>query len=264
MAAQRSLLAATLARTFGPRETAAAQPSPRAGTAWEAAAEDLLDERAEGTVDGRANAPPDAHAHSQPDTRAHAPPDERALVAAARGGDRAAAETLAARTYTVVFRVLCQLCRGDAVRAADLVQETYRRAWGALDRFEERASFSTWLCRIGYNAFIDQTRRTRDMPGVHDALDAIDVVDPAPRPGDELAEREIHDALRRAVLALPDELRFTVIARFWGEATIPDIARNEGISEVAVRKRLRRAFAQIAAALPAGAMRALGDEEDGP
>ena len=50
------------------------------------------------------------------------------------------------------------------------------------------------------------------------------------------------DRLRRAVIGLPDPLRETVTARFWGENPARELAAADGISEVAVRKRLRKAL----------------------
>ncbi|MFY9826173.1 MAG: sigma factor-like helix-turn-helix DNA-binding protein, partial [Thermoanaerobaculia bacterium] len=55
--------------------------------------------------------------------------------------------------------------------------------------------------------------------------------------------------LRRAVLALPEELRFTVTALFWGDLPVKEIARQEGVTTVAIRKRLKRALARLAQAL---------------
>ena len=55
--------------------------------------------------------------------------------------------------------------------------------------------------------------------------------------------------LRRAVLALPEELRFAVTAHFWGEVPVREIARQEGLSSVAIRKRLRRAVSRLRAEL---------------
>ena len=42
------------------------------------------------------------------------------------------------------------------------------------------------------------------------------------------------------------ELRATVAARFWGDLPVSEIARQAGITPVAVRKRLKKAFALLA------------------
>jgi RNA polymerase sigma factor (sigma-70 family) len=62
---------------------------------------------------------------------------------------------------------------------------------------------------------------------------------------DRAVNNELTARLRRAVMLLPDELRFAVSAHYWGDAPVREIARIEGVSEVAIRKRLKRAFAVL-------------------
>ena len=86
--------------------------------------------------------------------------EEGRLLSALAAGDRGAAERLVERTYRGVFALLQKLC-GDSDLAADLTQETYRKAWDALPGFDRRAQFSTWLFRIAYNTFLNHLRRPR-------------------------------------------------------------------------------------------------------
>jgi RNA polymerase sigma-70 factor (ECF subfamily) len=175
------------------------------------------------------------------------PAGERELLASLAGGDREAAETLVDRTYRKVFALLCKLSH-DPDLAADLTQETYRRAWAALGSFDGRAQFSTWLYRIATNAFLNHIRRPHAVVPLDDEIGGT-LPDGGPRQDDEAIAAQTQERLRRAVLRLPDELCFTVAARFWGETPVPEIARAEGISEVAVRKRLKRAFRLLAVTL---------------
>ena len=55
----------------------------------------------------------------------------------------ALAKTFLERTYGAVYAALFRLTGGDADLAADLTQETYRRAWQALPRFEGRSRLGT-------------------------------------------------------------------------------------------------------------------------
>ena len=177
-----------------------------------------------------------------------AQPTDRELSAALAGGDRRAAERLVERTYRRIYRALFRMTGGDAELAADLTQDTYRRAWASLDSFEGRASFATWAYRIAYTTYLNYVRRPRRLtPLTEEAAAAVE----DPQPGPERSVRQAREAerLRRAVLDLPEDLRFTVTAHYWGELTPPQIARQIGLSAVAVRKRLKRARTLLEAAL---------------
>lgn len=173
-----------------------------------------------------------------------APPvDERTLLEAIRRGDAAAAEELVERTYSAVFASLYRLC-GDRDLAADLTQETYQKAWAALSGFDGRSQLFTWLYRIAYTTFLNYVRRPRRMTSL-DEPDSFDVPDESPRVDDVLADREEAERLREAVMHLPDDLRFTVTAHFWGGLAVKEIAGIEKITTVAIRKRLHRAFSLL-------------------
>ena len=166
--------------------------------------------------------------------------DERKLLTAIRQGDTAAAEELVERTYSAVFASVYRLC-GDRDLAADLTQETYQKAWSALPRFDGRSQLFTWLYRIAYTTFLNHVRRPRRMTSL-DEPDAIDVRDQSPRADEVLADQEEAEHLRKAVMQLPEDMRFTVTAHFWGGLPVKEIAQIEGITTVAIRKRLHRAF----------------------
>jgi RNA polymerase sigma-70 factor (ECF subfamily) len=176
------------------------------------------------------------------------PRDERTLLAAVVRGDRAAANELVERTYRDVWAALFKLTGGDADLAADLTQDTYRKAWTALPSFRGGARLSTWLYKIAYTTFLNHLRRPRRLTAIDEDQVAA-VPDDGPLP-DELIGSQVDAArLRRAMLELPDELRYTVTARYWGGQSAREIADQAGVTAVAIRKRLRRAYEVLAAAL---------------
>ena len=173
--------------------------------------------------------------------------EERRLLEAIRGGDRAAAEQVVERTYSAVYASLFRLC-GDGDLAADLTQETYRKAWEALGGFDGRSQLFTWLYRIAYTTFLNHIRRPRLMTSL-DAPEAPEMPDRAPAADEVLSNAEEADRLRGAVLQLPEDLRFTVTAHFWGGLAVKEIAKIEEITTVAIRKRLHKAFALLESSL---------------
>ena len=171
--------------------------------------------------------------------------EEHRLLAAIRGGDRTAAEELVERTYSAVYASLFRLC-GDGDLAADLTQETYRKAWEALSGFDGRSQFFTWLYRIAYTTFLNHIRRPRRITSF---ADTPEVTDESPAADQLLSDREEGERLRAAVMTLPEDLRFTVTAHFWGGLPVKEIARLENITTVAIRKRLHKAFSMLESAL---------------
>lgn len=166
--------------------------------------------------------------------------DERRLLDALAAGKRQAAERLVDLTYSQVFAAQLRFTGGDRELAADLTQETYRKAWRSLASFDRRSRFATWLYRIAYTTFLNHIRRpARLLP--FDEEQASEVRDPRPDQEERFERREVVARLRRAVLGLPETLRFTVAARFWGEVPVEEIARLEDVTGAAIRKRLAKA-----------------------
>src|SRR3954462_4022838 len=98
--------------------------------------------------------------------------DQRLLLASAQAGDERAFRQLV-EPYRHALEVHCYRMLGSAQDAEDLAQETLLRAWRALERFEPRVQFQTWLYRIATNACLDELERRTRRP---------EPVDPFPGP----------------------------------------------------------------------------------
>jgi RNA polymerase sigma-70 factor (ECF subfamily) len=83
---------------------------------------------------------------------------ESALIQRARRGDSHAFERLY-REYSGRVYGLCLRMTRDPSAAEDCTQETFINAWRALDRFETRSAFGTWLHRIAVNVVLGKRRR---------------------------------------------------------------------------------------------------------
>lgn len=173
-------------------------------------------------------------------------PDEASAWRGLTAGDHGAADALVKATYERIYGALFRLTRGDGDLAADLTQETYRKAWASLGRFRGDCAFSSWLYRIAHTTFLSHVRRPRRLAPLENPERLIDD-EPSPRQRTQSAQQARR--LHRAVAALPEELQFAVTAHYWNDTPVREIAVIQGISEVGVRKRLLRARRQLAETL---------------
>src|SRR5690242_7252977 len=82
---------------------------------------------------------------------------DAAFVTKARTGDPDAFRVLVERHSRSLFRLAFRMT-GNEQDAEDVVQESFLRAYRQLARFDERASFGTWLYRIASNCSLDLVR----------------------------------------------------------------------------------------------------------
>src|SRR3954466_9580590 len=82
---------------------------------------------------------------------------DAAFVAKARSGDPDAYRVLVERHSRALFRLAFRMT-GNESDAEDVVQESFLRAYRQLAKFDDRASFGTWIYRIASNASLDLVR----------------------------------------------------------------------------------------------------------
>jgi RNA polymerase sigma-70 factor (ECF subfamily) len=163
------------------------------------------------------------------------------LVAAARGGNRAAFDALVRATYVDTFTLAHRLT-GDDEDARDVVQEAYLRAYRGLRRFRGDAQFTTWLYRITANcASTHLGRRSRHRhEELHDDL-PVDDLRPAHDPVGRAENAALRERVEVALRDLPPRLRSVVVLRDIYDMAHEAIAAELGISESAAKVRLHRA-----------------------
>lgn len=83
-------------------------------------------------------------------------PDDEALIERWRAGDERAASALVERHAKPIARFVASLGVRDDVE--EIVQDTFVRAFGSLDRFGGRSTLRTWLFTIARNLVRDRVR----------------------------------------------------------------------------------------------------------
>jgi RNA polymerase sigma-70 factor (ECF subfamily) len=168
-------------------------------------------------------------------------PDPRVIVAAA-AGDEAAFTALMRSAQPHVWRFLRHLL-GDEDLAADVTQETFVRAHGALGRFRHQARFSTWLFTIARNAAVDEQRRGARRQRLQHAL-------ATPRPA---ADASLGTEVRAALASLSPRLREAfVLVEVFGQP-YQDAAEVLGVPTGTVKSRVFRARLELVAWFDEGA-----------
>jgi RNA polymerase sigma-70 factor (ECF subfamily) len=169
----------------------------------------------------------------------------RAAADRARAGDAEAFRAVVSETHATVFRLAAALS-ADRDEAADVVQETYVRAWGRLEELREGAAVLGWLCRIARNVAHD--RRRSWWSRVRAPLAAARA-EPSPReaaPDEALAAAERAGAVRRALARLPEKHRVVLVLREVEGMAYEEMAAALGVPPGTVESRLHRARAALA------------------
>ncbi len=154
--------------------------------------------------------------------------DER-LVEISLDGDEDAYGILVRRYQRRLTAFLSQLV-GDMELARELSQEAFVRAWAALERFDPKYRFSTWLFRIAHNLGIDQLRRRRlqTMPLYRTDADGdeveVIVADVAKDPLGHLENTALAAELRQVIEGLRPEYRELVLLRHFAGLSYQEIA----------------------------------------
>jgi len=181
--------------------------------------------------------------------------DEK-LVAAAKKGDELGFESLAKRHQRRIFALAFRYTR---VRedAEDVVQETFRKAFGHLQKFEGKSSFSTWLTRIAINEALMSLRRRRalhevladDSSGDNGTTPGVDLADASPDPEAAYLQKEEARIASAAIRHLRPGMRRAVELRELGELSTRETAGLMGLSVAAIKARVFHARKELGKAL---------------
>ena len=175
------------------------------------------------------------------DSRLALPTDEE-LVQRVQEGDERAMNLLVDRHNGVVFRT-CAAILNDEDLAADASQNSFLKAFKALDRFRGEAAFRTWLLAIAGNEARGLLRKIKKRR--EDTLEDVDVLpDEGNDPSAEVVLRSEVERVRAVLADLPEKQRLSVSLRIFDGLSFREIGEiidsTEGSARVNYHHGIRR------------------------
>jgi len=146
--------------------------------------------------------------------------DEKSLVTAFQAGDRGAFELLVKlhyrSAYNMAFRYL-----SDHGAADDVVQDTFLKAYHAIESFRGESSFKSWLLRICINTAKNALRSR----GLRATVDVTEVqIGHMPKDFERMEEGQTAALLKVAIAKLPPRQRQALELRIFEDLSFKEIA----------------------------------------
>ena len=172
---------------------------------------------------------------------------DRRLVLRAAAGDREAFGTLATGYRDSIFSFACRML-GDRDGAFDAAQETFVKAWDALESFDTARPFRPWLFAICANVCTDALRRRRSQASL-DEEDRPEPADPHATPERMVEELQAHESVTSALGALSEIERTVVILKHARGWTFPEISDATGLPVGTLKSHAHRGRKKLANAM---------------
>jgi RNA polymerase sigma-70 factor, ECF subfamily len=172
--------------------------------------------------------------------------DDRALVARVLAGDRDRFTELVKRYEKRVINYVYRITHRYE-DAHDLAQEIFVKVYLALDRYDPKYQFSTWLFRIAQNSAIDALRKKSviEVPIARPADDENqkerEFADGGVSPYRAMSNKQLGAAIERAVDDLPPDYRELIQLRHYAELSYEEIATMKKLPLGTVKNKLFRA-----------------------
>jgi RNA polymerase sigma-70 factor, ECF subfamily len=172
------------------------------------------------------------------------------------GGHEAALNDLMERHAEKLFHYLIRSLQNQD-DAADLAQETFVKVYQNCSKFDPSQKFTTWLYAIASNLVRDRYRWRSRHPQV--SLDAENeqtetslkdnLSSDEPGPYEQLQTGERANTVRKAIVALPDDLKQPLILSIYDGMSQAEISKILKCSVKAVETRIYRARQHLREAL---------------
>jgi RNA polymerase sigma-70 factor (ECF subfamily) len=162
------------------------------------------------------------------------------LVVLSTAGDTDSFNQLVVRWERPIFALAYRVL-GREEDARDVCQETFLRAFRALKGFKGQAKFSSWLYRIALNLCRDWIRRERRTPiaaPLDDDIEPASPTGPVETAEELVVRRDLGRVITRAMTALSEDQRTTIVLKEYHGLTFREIADLQGCPLSTIKTRL--------------------------
>lgn len=162
-------------------------------------------------------------------------------LAASAVGDEAALTELYGHFFPRVYQYLLGKTK-DSSLADDLVSDTFLRMYEHLEQFDpQKGAFSTWLFRIAQNVMNKHygSKAYTTSEAWDEDFDPADAAEKAPEA--QTLSKERSEALRAAMMKLPERQRQILEMTYWLDMKSNEIAERLGMAPSSVRVALKQA-----------------------
>lgn len=154
-------------------------------------------------------------------------------------------EILLRRYNQRLFRVIrSYISSEDDTR--DIMQDAYVKAYTKLEQFNNEASFSTWLIRIGINEALQYLRKNKRQATNYEQTESLESIFQLPdtnqmNPEKQVITNETRLLIEQAVDLLPEKYRAVFVMHQVEGLSNPEIAACLHLTDSNVKVRLHRA-----------------------
>ncbi len=168
---------------------------------------------------------------------------DKQTVQRASQGDKQAFRLIVLHYAQAVNR-LAYRYTADASYAEDIAQETFIKAFQAINRYQPQAKFSTWLLRITTNSAIDYLRKANRQMAT--SLDTEDLQHDIPDHGLNTEDHlDLNQRLSKAMSDLSDVERLAITMKHHQGYSIDETAKVLNIKSNACKQTIFRAVQKL-------------------
>ena len=155
-------------------------------------------------------------------------------------GNKRAFDALVKKYQSSVRRYFLNQTLGDEPLSDDLAQETFIKAYTALESYKNHSNFATWLYRIAYNVFYDYIRSRKETCLMDEVIDEVETAH-----GQELSDSSITADINEAMRLLRPEERTCVTLHLMEDLPIDKIVEITGMPSGTIKSHVARGRSKL-------------------